>query len=365
MKIARVMYSVREAAEVLNIAPESLLELVLRDKAKVFTRIPDHLALFNVEWFDLHPPEDEGAKLAAMMGQTFVSPVFRRPLPPPPIRVHDLKFLAVGTRDCIELLKTGSAGRRGFMQALELGPDDQFVAVEPKTPPKCSRDEEGSLLRIFALYPRASIPSLSDRASWQSSHRMEFTFETIYLSSFDLDRLREDKEDSAIFDPRRDVPLPEGDHISAHLNRLWHLLMDQSDIVFRAAQGNATELRLPSRDELARTLLNDYEFDSKKKAKGGAAALAMSSIKRSKAGQWELHAPGFLALHSCAVEHWRPCVQSGKSSPTPEKLFEHIKEKTKLADSKAGLANDRIEGCIALIRPEGAPKGRPSDDSKG
>lgn len=338
----RILYSLREAAQPLGMSSEALFGILVRDKVKLFAKLPAHLALFSVSWFDLYPEDEQVAH-----------GMLRKPLPPQAFRWSGGEFLELSPKVCNVLVASGVASQAVFNHAIE-GLDSGKISRIAAPPPNNWAGSKvhlalDRLVRRFATFPVAFIPDDKDRTALRSPSFVELSIETVYVSRFDISQLRE-ADGGSIFEPEHDVPLPDGDYISRHLKNLWQLLIDQSKAVVQESYDNAVKLEMPSRDKLCRLLESEYAFESSNKASGGAAALSLSSVERNSAGQWQLHAPGLLALVSCATCFWRS-YRPGTMPPNQDEMKAYLHEKT-------GLGDRALQGCVALIRPEFAPKGR-------
>ena len=338
----RILYSLGEAAKPLGMSSDALLAILVRDKVKLFAKLPTHLDLFSVSWFDLYPEDEQVAQ-----------GMLRNPRPPQAFRWSGGEFLELSPKTCNVLVASGIASQAVFEYAIEGLDSGKISCVGAPSPSHWAGSKVhlsiDRLARRFATFPRGFIPDDKDRTALRSPSFVELSIETVYTSRFDLDRLQKADGGSA-FEPEHDVPLPDGDYISKHLKNLWQLLIDQSKAVVQESFVYELLLFMPSREKLCRLLESEYAFESSNKASGGAAALCLSSVKREPAGQWHLHAPGLVALVSCATYFWRN-YRPGGMPPKPDEMKAYLYEKT-------GLGGRALEGCIALIRPEFAPKGR-------
>jgi hypothetical protein len=321
---------------------EALLAVLVRDKVKLFARLPTHLSLFSVSWFDLYPEHEQVAH-----GMP------RNTLRPQAFRWSGAEFLELSSAACNALVSCGVASQSVFEYAVESLGSDQISLVAAPLPENWTGSKVhlsmDRLARRFATFSRAFQPDDKDRTALRTPALVEVSIETVYASRFSLDRLRKAVGSSA-FEPEHDLPLPDGDYISRHLKKLWQVLMDQSKALVHESYDNARKLEMPSRDKLFRRLDSECAFESSNKASGAAAALCLSSVERDSTGQWHLHAPGLLALVSCATHFWRN-YRPGDLPPKLDEMKTYLRGKT-------GLGERDLQRCVALIRPEFAPKGR-------
>lgn len=336
MELTKAMYSLEEADDISHSVSGYILQQAVTGQEKIYVKLPIGADAFSVDFIDLYPSDIPAYR-----------ELNKRYPPALPIRMCEVSFLEIHSDTCSGIINNGYSRQSVFKKALFISNDGTIKILEPKRPAESSpyslSINHNSFIWYFACYPRDIEINLNNRKPLLYPTAFNVERDSAFVTRQSLVAAIE-KSSKPIFDSTCDLPLVPAAHISNKLLNLRLLLIDHWTKL------GPDGFPMPSAKDFAAQLLTNYGFKSAKQALGGAAALRLSSLHEDRlTGRLRLMAPGIKALIECADLHWMHSLNGSEFEYKTDDMVLWLQDRT-------GLTRHASEGCIALLRPESAPK---------
>ncbi|MQA21529.1 hypothetical protein [Rugamonas rivuli] len=338
MELTNGVYTIVEAARLLACEPYKLINKGILGELKLLVRVPDHLDAYNAGYSEVHRNlvlTNEGEK-------------------PKPFRQSDIEFLVL-PEEALTLLAVSQVFVWGtFVQAGRLcttsGEVEILEAVVPPTWPGMLLAHKSTDVfhRCFATYRpglNVNVPS-----EIRNPQKFKIDVNDLLLSRLDLARI----VDSGEYQLSQPNDFPQLD-VQPHTSRKLQCLYTLFCRVW--AQFSSPGFLRPQGDAIFQTLKTEFRF-SKRAAGFGAQVIASNvTIERDDDGALRIVAEQMSALILGATFHWKPL-------PGVQFTVKDTETVTEWFEGTYGWAKSPAEIASVIIRPDYAPRGRPSSKAK-